>query len=200
MDGEIHVVIDVVTRRIVIVLFAVGIFPMQLGTRLTNLGIAAGDLRKIEHVGVRLAPARAARHDEAAGILVENHLHVVAERARGVKLRNALLVGLAPVELLANLIDRRAAAIREPRRKLRRAFLAKVAVFKLFVAQKADLAAADVAVLLLEHLSEKSHRNPPVTRVGRFNVVLSDFMMPRIARRKKCPAAQGRRRGMDVCL
>ena len=63
-----------------------------------------------------------------------------------------------------------------------------------------DLAAADVAVLLLEHLSEKSHRKPPVTRVGRFNVVLSDFMMPRIARRKKCPAAQGRRRGMDVCL
>ena len=48
VDGEIHVVIDVVTRRIVIVLFAVGIFPMQLGTRLTNLGIAAGDLRKIE--------------------------------------------------------------------------------------------------------------------------------------------------------
>lgn len=118
----------------------------------------------------------------------------------GVKLRNALLVGLAPVELLANLIDRRAAAIRKPRRKLRRAFLAKVAVFKLFVAQKADLAAADVAVLLLEHLSEKSHRKPPVTRVGRFNVVLSDFMMPHIARRKKCPAAQGRRRGMDVCL
>ena len=160
MDGHVHVVVDVVARRVVALRMAFVVFPSKLAACLANFGIAACDLGKVHDVGVCVAPTGIARDDEALRVLVEHHLHVAAERARDVELGHLLPVGLAVLKLLGDLLDGARASVAEERRKLARALLAQVAVFKLAIAQKPDFAAADAAGFLFEHLSEQPHFAP----------------------------------------
>ena len=57
MDGKVDVVIDVVARWVVALLLAFLILPVKLGPAFANFGVATGDLREVEHIGVRIAPA-----------------------------------------------------------------------------------------------------------------------------------------------
>ena len=82
-------------------------------------------------------------------------------RAGDVELRHLLPVGLAILKLLGDLLDGARTPVAEKRRQLARALLAQVAVLKLAIAQKPDLAAADAAGFLFEHLSEQPHVAPP---------------------------------------
>lgn len=137
------------------------VFPGELAARLANLGIATGDLGKVHNVGICVSPTGIARDDETLRVLVEHHLHIAAERARDVELRHLLPVGLAILKLLGDLLDRARASVAEERGQLARALLAQVAILKLAIAQKPDLAAADAAGFLLEHLPEQPHVAPP---------------------------------------
>ena len=118
VDGDIHVVINVVARRIVAFLFAFGIFAHDFGAGFAYFRIAAGDLGKVNNIGVCVAPTRCARDNEAARIFIDDYLGVAAQRACCVKCRHALFVGLAIIKLLANLFNGAAPAIAKERRKL----------------------------------------------------------------------------------
>ena len=187
MDGEVHVVVYVVARRVVAFPVAFGVLAIDFGAGLANLRIAPGDLGEVHHVRVRIAPPRRGGDDEALRVLVEEHLGVATERARRVEPRDAVLVRLAVIELLADLFDRRAPALAEEGGELLGALFAQVAVFKLPVAEQADLPSADIAALLLEDLSKQSHTRTP-SRAS--NEVFVGFMVRERGRRGNDPMAR----------
>ena len=155
---HVDVVVDVVARRIVGDLVALGILALDLGLRLAHLGVAPRHLIERDEVGVLVAPVGRARQHQSAAVLVEvDLLESAIDGGGGGKRCEVAFVLLAVGQLLTNVLDGGAATPREEGRELAVAVLAEVAVRELGLAEHAQLFATDGAVLLLEHLSKQSH-------------------------------------------
>ena len=128
MNGQIEVVIQVVARRVITLALAVLGLAIDLGAVLINIHIAAEHLRKLDDVGVGVAPARLRGNDQQARVLVEHNIGAPGrERSRGIERCQALGIGLAVGELLANVVRGARAITAKEGGELADAFFAQVA-------------------------------------------------------------------------
>ena len=105
VDGQVKVVIQVVARRVITLTLAVLGLAIDLGAVLIDVHVAAEYLRKLDDVGIGVAPARLRGNDQQARVLVEHNIGAPGrKRARGVERRQALGVGLAVGELLTDIV------------------------------------------------------------------------------------------------
>ena len=156
IDGDVDVeVIGVfITRGIVVLILAIGIFVSQFIPCFVDVQTAASDVSEIQHIRIGLSPVSGGGDHKLARILVQQHFGTLAKGTGGVELGDFLLIGFSVGQLLLDLCHRALAAVTEPGRELFGALLAQVAVLQLPVAQQSDLFAADIAILF----AEKSHK------------------------------------------
>ena len=128
MDGQIKVVIQVVARRVIALALAVFGLAIDLGAMLVDIHIAAEYLRELDDVGVGVAPAALRGNDQQARVFVEHDVGAPGrERARGVERGQALGIGLAVGELLADIVRGAGAIAVEVGGELAGALFAQVA-------------------------------------------------------------------------
>jgi hypothetical protein len=164
MDGQIKVVIQVVARRVVALALAVLGLAIDLGAVLVNIHIAAEYLRKLDDVGVGIAPAALRSDDQQARVFVEHDVSAPGrERARGVERGQALGVGLAVGELLTDIVRGAGAIAAKEGGELADALFAQVAFVDLGLSQKPQFGTANRALFLLEHLVKEAHGCLPST-------------------------------------
>lgn len=105
MDGQIKVVIQVVTRRVVALALAVLGLTVDLGAVLVDIHIAAEYLRELDDIGIGVAPAALRSDDQQARIFVEHDVGAPGrERARRVERGQAFGIGLTVGELLTDIV------------------------------------------------------------------------------------------------
>ena len=132
VDGQVKVVIQVVARRIVALALAVLGLAIDLGPMLVDIHVTAEYLRELDDVRVGVTPARLRGNDQQSCVLVEHDVGTPGrERARGVEGRQALGVGLAVGELLADVVCRAGAIAVEEGGELAGTLFAQVAFIDL---------------------------------------------------------------------